>query len=94
MKYHIIIFVGHRRLAVLVSNEFQTAAWYQPRIMLFLINMKSTKTNLIIASLEGNNKYKTLKSRQDILHDIPRSIQCFHMISNSHEIRFSRSLPQ
>ena len=61
MKYHIIIFVGHRRLAVLVSNEFQTATWYQPRIMLFLINMKSTKTNLIIATLEGNNKYKTLK---------------------------------
>ena len=75
MKYHIIIFVGHRRLAVLVSNEFQTATWYQPRIMLFLINMKSTKTNLIIATLEGNNKYKTLKSRQDILHDIPRSLR-------------------
>ena len=55
MKYHIIIFVGHRRLAVLVSNEFQTATWYQPRIMLFLINMKSTKTNLIIANLERNN---------------------------------------
>ena len=70
MKYHIIIFVGHRRLAVLVSNEFQTATWYQPRIMLFLINMKSTKTNLIIANLEGNNKYKTLKSRQDLLHYI------------------------